>query len=249
MQKYRQISVSLILTEGTQGRSASLLLGLAFTWCAFLWWKSEFLLRGSMQYRHPKVSGKTKGEGILANRKIRNNFTYPLSYKEKGYSPTTDIFLRAYYLVFARCFSGNTEIPRGIRHSLSLGEIHSVVNKNDNLQDKNLSMHMLCDKWQQYGSITLLRFRQISLTNIRGIPLPQDMLLLGAYRKDRNLIAQSNFHVCTYMHNDIIDPGCELSAEAVVKPDGSLHLAARFPSSSRSHRKNPKEPTAPGLWL
>lgn len=45
------------------------------------------------------------------------------------------------------------------------------------------------------------------------------------------------------MHNDIIDPGCKLSAEAVVKPDGSLHLAAWFPYSSRSHWKKPKEPT------
>lgn len=47
------------------------------------------------------------------------------------------------------------------------------------------------------------------------------------------------------MHNDIIDPGGKLPAEVVVKPDGSLHLATRFPSSSRSHRKNPKAPTAP----
>lgn len=95
-----------------------------------------------MQCRHLKVSGKNEEEGILANRKIRDNFTYPLSYKGKGCSQTTNISLRAYYLVFARCFSGNTEIPRGIRHSLSPGEIHSVVNENDkNLKDKEQSEH------------------------------------------------------------------------------------------------------------
>lgn len=48
------------------------------------------------------------------------------------------------------------------------------------------------------------------------------------------------------MRNDIIDPGCKLSAEAVVKPDGSSHLAARFSSHQGATERTQKNLQLPG---